>query len=103
MQNKIKLVEYLVIMKNNTASYKYYIIRGQKRYINKKINELSGYDEIKRFECVPNANILWSNIKEKLPDNIDFMGNKINLKNIDENTFINKVELIYNERKNVNV
>ena len=100
---QLSILEYLVIMKNNTATYKYYIIRGQKRYINKKINELSGYDEIKRFECVPNANILWCNIKEKLPDNIDFMGNKINLKNIDENNFINKVELIYNERKNVKV
>ena len=63
-------------MKNNTT-YKYYIICGQKHYINKKINELSSYDEIKSFECVPNANILgaseggpsqwpWCNNKRKI-------------------------------------
>jgi exonuclease VII small subunit len=94
------ILEYLVIMKNPTATYKYYIIRGQKRYITKKKNGLVGYTEIKSFECVPNANILWNNIKENMRNN-DFMGNKINLNNMEENVFINQIEFIYNERKNV--
>jgi hypothetical protein len=36
---KSATLEYFIIMKNNTSEYKYYIIRGQKRYINKKIDQ----------------------------------------------------------------
>jgi predicted RNase H-like nuclease (RuvC/YqgF family) len=99
---KIILNEYFVVIKNPEATYKYYIIRGQKRYINKKKDELDGYIEIKNLECVPNANILWNLVKEKLKGN-DFLGNKLNLKNINEIKFLELVNNIYNERKNVNI
>jgi hypothetical protein len=56
-------VEYFIIMKNKLETYKYYVIRGQKRYINKKKEQLEGYSEIKMIECCPNANILWNLIK----------------------------------------
>ena len=89
-------------MKNNNTEYKYYIIRGQKRYINKKIEQLDGYNKIKTLECVPNASTLWNLMKEKLKNNIDFCGNKLNLiNNLNENNFILKVDEIYNSRKNI--
>jgi len=62
---KLSTLEYFIIMKNNNADYKYYVIRGQKRYINKKKDDMGdGYDEIKRIECCPNASILWNLMKE---------------------------------------
>jgi phage anti-repressor protein len=97
---KQSLLEYFVIMKNPNATYKYYVIRGQKRYITKKKEELAGYTEIKTLECVPNASTLWNLVKENLR-NINFMGNKINLVDITEDDFITSIEEIYNERKNI--
>ena len=89
-------------MKNNNTDYKYYIIRGQKRYINKKKYELNGYEEIKTIECCPNASTLWNLMKEQLKNNIDFCGNKLNLiNNLTEKNFILKVDEIYNFRKNI--
>ena len=40
-------------------------------------------------------------MKEKLRNNIDFCGNKLNLINIDESQFKIKINEIYNKRKNV--
>ncbi len=43
-------------------------------------------------------------MKEKLKNNIDFCGNKLNLiNNFNEKNFILKVDEIYNSRKNINV
>ena len=100
---KLSTLEYFIIMKNNNADYKYYVIRGQKRYINKKKDDLGdGYDEIKRIECCPNASILWNLMKEQLKNNIDFCGNKLNLlSNLNEERFLSKVDEIYNSRKNI--
>jgi hypothetical protein len=50
---KQSLLEYFVIMKNPNATYKYYVIRGQKRYITKKKEQLTDYIEIKTLECGP--------------------------------------------------
>ena len=47
---RLSTLEYFIIMKNSINEYKYYIIRGQKRYINKKIEKLEGYTEIKKLE-----------------------------------------------------
>jgi hypothetical protein len=89
-------------MKNNNTDYKYYIIRGQKRYINKKIEQLEGYTKLKTIECCPNSTTLWNLMKEQLKNNIDFCGNKLNLINdLDEDNFILKVNEIYNSRKNI--
>jgi len=100
---KTTILEYFVIMKNPSIHYKYYVIRGQKRYLNKKKEELEGYIEIKTIKCCPNANILWNLLKEKLKDKLDYMGNKINLLNITENEFLKNVDDIYNERKNIKI
>ena len=93
--------EYFIIMKNKSETYKYYVIRGQLRYINKKKEHLKGYTEIKMIECCPNANILWNLIKEKLSDNIDCCGNKLNIVDISQHDFLLKVDELYNQRKNI--
>ena len=98
---KTSTLEYFIIMKNINAEYKYYIIRGQKRYINKKKELLIGYIEIKVIECAPNATMLWNLMKEKMKNKIDYCGNKLNLKNITEEYFLNNITEIYNKRKNV--
>jgi len=98
---KLSTLEYFVVMKNNNIDYKYYIIRGQKRYINKKIDQLDGYQKIKTIECVPNASTLWNLMKEKLKNNIDCCGNKLNLIQLEELDFLLKIDEIYNERKDV--
>jgi len=88
-------------MKNSNTEYKYYIIRGQKRYINKKMEQLEGYTEIKKLEQVPNASTLWNYVKEELKDNMDCCGNKLNLINIKELDFLINIDEIYNKRKNI--
>jgi len=98
---KSATLEYFIVMKNNEMEYKYYIIRGQKRYINKKKDQLDGYEQIKSIECCPNASTLWNLMKENLRDCIDCCGNKLNLINIEETLFLLKIDEIYNKRKNV--
>jgi len=88
-------------MKNYNAEYNYYIIRGQKRYINKKIDQLTEYTKIKTIECCPNATILWNLMKEIMKKNIDFCGNKLNLIDITEIEFLTNIDNIYNKRKDV--
>ena len=88
-------------MYNSNSDYQYYIIRGQKRYIKTKKDKLYGFEEIKQIVCVPNSTTLWNLMKEKLQNNIDYCGNKLNLINITQEDFINKIETIYNERKNI--
>jgi len=94
-------IEYFIVMYNSNSDYQYYIIRGQKRYIKTKKDKLYGFEEIKQIVCVPNSTTLWNLMKEKLQNNIDYCGNKLNLINITHENFINKIETIYNERKNI--
>ena len=96
-------IEYFIVMYNSNSDYQYYIIRGQKRYIKTKKDKLYGFKEIKQIVCVPNSITLWNLMKEKLQNNIDYCGNKLNLINITQENFINKIETIYNERKNISV
>jgi len=100
---KSTTLEYFIIMKNNITDYKYYIIKGQKRYINKKKEQLEGYIQIKCIECCPNASIFWNLIKEKLKNKLDWCGNKLNLIDIEESYFLLKIDKIYNNRKEVNL
>jgi hypothetical protein len=97
------LITDLSEFKNLNAEYKYYIIRGQHLYITSKKEQLNGFVEIKKIECVPNATILWNLIKEQLKNSIDYCGNKLNLININESEFLEKIEIIYDSRKEVNL
>ena len=100
---RLSTLEYFIIMKNSITEYKYYImgyahkdptgpVRGQKRYINKIMEQLEGYTEIKKLEQVPNASTLWNYIKEELKDNIDCCGNKLNLINIKQLDFLTNID-----------
>jgi DNA repair exonuclease SbcCD ATPase subunit len=104
-RNKLKN-ESFIIMYNPNESYKYKVIRGKKEYVNPRIDKLkiNGYiiiDPVETLDNVPNASNLWCLIKEKLKNNIDYCGNNLNLINIDPETFMIKVNEIYNKRKNV--
>jgi len=98
---KTSTLEYFVVMKNETTEYKYYIIRGQKRYIKLKQDKLENFTQIKILECVPNASILWNLMKESLKNKVEYFGNKLNLIKITEEYFLNKIDDVYNKRKEV--
>ena len=101
---KLSRLEYFIIMKTDTnTDYKYYIIRGQKGYANRQKNKLDEYTEIKTIECCPNANILWCLLKEQLINNLEYHGNKLNIIDINEDTFLEKIDIIYNTRKIVEI
>ena len=69
-----------------------------KELISRLENNLS-YREIKRIEYVPNSINLFNRIKEKLKNNLDIKSSKINLININETEFLNKIDLINKEKK----
>ena len=94
--------ESLIIMFNPNEDYKYKVIRGKEEDINPKIDKLkiNGYSIIElSLDNVPNALNLWCLIKEKLNNNIDYCGNNLNLIDIEQETFMIKINEIYNERK----
>ena len=100
----LSTLEYFIVMKSNTnTDYKYYIIRGQKGYANGQKNKLDEYTEIKTIECCPNANILWRLLKEQLINNIEYNRNRLNIIDMNEDTFLEKIDIIYNTRKIVEI
>jgi hypothetical protein len=48
---------------------------------------------------VPNSNNLFNRIKEKLKNNLKIKSNRINLINISESNFLDKIDLINDEKK----
>ena len=104
-RNKLKN-ESFNVMYNPNESYNYKVIRGKKEYtdfrIDKlKLNEYTLIEPIEKLNNVPNASNLWCLIKEKLKNNIDYSGNDLNLININQETFMTKINEIYNKRKKV--
>ena len=94
-------LEYLIILKTDDENedYKYYIVRCQKRAIKQRLEDNPNYTEIKRIECVPNSTNLFNRIKETLKNNLKIKSNRLNLKNINETDFLNKIDLINEEKK----
>ena len=94
-------LEYLIILKTDDEyeDYTYYIIRCQKRAIKQRLDDNPNYREIKRIECVPNSTNLFNRIKEKLKNNLNIKSNKLNLIDITETGFLNKIDLINQEKK----
>ena len=94
-------LEYLIILKTDDENedYKYYIVRCQKRAIKQRLEDNPNYTEIKRIECVPNSTNLFNRIKEKLKNNLKIRSNRLNLKNINETEFLNRIDLINEEKK----
>ena len=94
--------ELFILLKteNKNSKYKYYVIRGQKRYITKKLEQMleEDYIEVKRYLCIPNAINLLLRIKEKLKSKIICVGNKFNTNDITEDELLLKIDNIYNEK-----
>jgi len=95
--------EYFVLLKKDTEFYKYYILRGQKSYVDKKINDKQDYKVIKTIEYIPNATNLFNRLRENsnLKDNIKCCGNRLKLTGMSEKKFLKKIDEIYNEKKQV--
>ena len=94
--------ELFILLKteNKNSKYKYYVIRGQKRYITKKLEQMleEEYIEVKRYLCIPKAINLLLRIKEKLKSKIICVGNKFNTNDITEDELLLKIDNIYNEK-----
>ena len=59
--------------------------------------------ELLRIETHPNSVILLNNIKEELKDNIEFCRNYLSLINIDEETFLKRIQKIDKMKKEVSI
>ena len=100
----IQIREYFVLLQsiNNRGKYKYYVLRGQKRYVDRKIESMnSSYQVIKSYECIPNASNLFNRIKEQIKDKLDICGNKLNITSISHENFIDKIDQIYSQKNHV--
>ena len=101
-----KILEYFILLKSKRKNpiFKYYTIRGQKRYIDIKLkmNE-DKYTEIFRINGAPNSVDILNKLKKHLGKKISSSGNKINLESIDENEFIENIKDVYDNRKVISI
>ena len=77
--------------------YKYYAVRGQTIYVNRKAkNKVDNeqYTEILRIDNVANSVNIWHRLKENLNAKVEFCGNESNLITINENQFITTIKNI---------
>ena len=111
--------DMLVVFKNNDVRnkknkdkiYDYTVKRIMRKSFNKtkKDHELEhpNMELLVKYECAPNAKILWINIKKKLKNNIKCCGGNVNLrKNYTEKQFKKDIKKIYDERldkKNIKI
>ena len=61
----------------------------------------SSYQVIKSYECIPNATNLFSRIKEQIKDKLDICNNKLNIIDINHNSFVEKINQIYQQKNHV--
>jgi hypothetical protein len=80
---------------------KYYVIRGQKSYSDsvKSRKEKDGYRHILTITCTPNARYLLQSVVDG--NTIERSLNTLIINNITEDDLINKINKIYEERKNI--
>jgi hypothetical protein len=97
--------ESFIVLKTEDSleKYKYYIIKGQRRYIKFKMESLPNYKKIKEYESIPNATNMLNRLKEKLKRELDFNGNKINLININHDQFLKRLQEIYNDKNIIQI
>jgi hypothetical protein len=100
--NSKQVYEYFVLLKNPTAEFKYYAIRGQKRHVNTRLSTIdASYRQIKIITCVPNAVNLWIRMKEQLRDKIRYKGNYMDLVTLNEEDFLKHIDNINNQKKEI--
>jgi hypothetical protein len=98
--------EDLVLLKsrNKNSPYRYYAIRAQTKYVNKKVEKMitqKYYNEILRIDNVANSVNIWNRFKENLKDQVDYCGNELNLISITEIKFVDMLKEVYDKRKNI--
>ena len=74
------------------------------RYVDHKIKSMNSYQVIKTVEahkCIPNATNLFSRIKEQMKSKLDICNNKLNIIGINYNSFIEKINQIYQQKNHV--
>jgi phage anti-repressor protein len=101
--NNDAMREYFILLKSDIEDYKYYAIRGQKRYVDRKIKDKESYHVLKTIEYIPNAINLWIRMKEQLKCHVDYCNNRMNLIDINEKIFLKRIDEIYNQKNNVSV
>jgi hypothetical protein len=106
-KNIEKLEDFVLLKsKKKRIDYRYYGVRGQPNYVNRKSNKKiieDKYIEILRINNVSNAVNLWNRLKEQLNESVDYCGNEMNLIDINEIEFINIIKNIYEERKYIEI
>ena len=100
--------EDFVLLKSRkkTIDFRYYAVRGQPNYVNRKTNKKiteDKYKEILRINNVTNSVNLWNRLKEQLNKSVEYCGNELNLLNINEDEFIKIIKDIYEKRKIINI
>jgi hypothetical protein len=100
--------ERFVIMKLNdtdATTHDYYVIRAQRRNVGSAISKLrSTFENATRaltIDCQPNSMNLFNRIKEQMTDNIDYANNYISPVGISHKSFLRRIQLINNQKKNI--
>lgn len=99
-----KLEDFALLRnKRKKADYRYYVIRGQPSYVNKKIDIRldDKFEVVLRIKDVANSVNLYNRLKEQLKKKAEFSANYINLLKIKEEDFIGIINDIYDERKDI--
>jgi excinuclease UvrABC ATPase subunit len=91
--------------RRKVCDYKYYVIRGQVKHADRRINtkENDKFKVLIRLDNIANSVNLWNRLKESLENKIEYENNKLNLLNITENEFITVVNKVYEERKDISI
>jgi DNA repair exonuclease SbcCD ATPase subunit len=102
--NNIEKLEDFILLKNRRKNpdFKYYAVRGQTSYVNRKANKKISeekYKEILRINSVANSVNLWNRLKEQLKKSVEYCGNEMNLISISEQQLIDIIKDIYEKRK----
>jgi hypothetical protein len=103
--NHNKLEDFILLKsKNKRALYKYYAIRGQTAYVDRKSKKKitnDNYLELYRINNVANSINLWNRLKEKLKNKVEYCGNELDLIEINKLELLDNIKLVYEKRKDV--
>ena len=106
----------LLKSKNKKELYRYYVIRGQSKYVDRRSKKKISKDnyeiinftssdgiEKSRINDVSNSINLFNRLKEKLKKKLEYCGNELNLIDITELELWNTIKLVYDKRKEVTI
>ena len=106
-EQKAKLETFVLIKNDEEDKYDYYVMCGQKSYVNTKskkyINEGVNRKELLRIEYQANSKNLLIRIKEQMEDELTYKGNNISIHNekLTDKSFIKKIKEIDADKRKV--